>query len=171
MAIRKLETFEECLAELLRIEDDYNNEPDDACGPSRFGVSSAMARANGYEGAMSALPLTKAREIHLIQYWQPIQADSLPSELRYVLFDSAVNHGVHQAVFWLQRALNVTADGILGPSTLAAALAADPAQLKADVLAERLFFMASLPQWPRCSRGWARRMAEMVFTGGKPTWH
>jgi lysozyme family protein len=53
---------------------------------------------------------------------------------------------------------------------LAAALAADPGQIKANVLAERLVFMASLPTWPMFSRGWARRMAELMFTGDKPRW-
>ena len=60
--------------------------------------------------------------------------------------------------------------GILGPKTLAAALAADPGQIKANVLAERVVFMASLPTWPMFSRGWARRMAELMFTGDKPRW-
>jgi len=170
MAIRQLTTFDDCLAELLRIEGDYSDNPDDPGGPTRFGISYPVAQASGYEGPMSEFPLSKARTIYLTQYWQPIQADRLPVELRYILFDSAVNSGVRQAVLWLQRALDVTQDGILGPKTLAAALAADPGQIKANVLAERLVFMASLPTWPMFSRGWARRMAELMFTGDKPRW-
>jgi lysozyme family protein len=169
--MKKLETFEECLAELLRIEDNYSDEPDDSGGPSRFGITHTLARAHGYEGPMCLFPLAKARNIYLSQYWLPIEADRLPIEVRYILFDSAVNHGVYQAVLWLQRALDVAQDGIVGPQTLAAALAADPAQVKANVLAERLVFMASLPQWPMFSRGWARRMAEMMFAGERPKWH
>ncbi len=119
---------------------------------------------------MSLFPLAKARNIYRSQYWLPIEADRLPVELRYTLFDSAVNYGVRQAVLWLLRALDFPQDGVVGPQTLAASLLADPAQVKANVLAERLVFMTSLPQWPMFSRGWARRISEMMFAGERPNW-
>ncbi len=50
MAIRQLTTFDECLAELLRIEGDYSDNPDDPGGPTRFGNSYPVAQAGGYEG-------------------------------------------------------------------------------------------------------------------------
>ena len=66
------------------------------------------------------------------------------------------------SILWLQRALKVVDDGVIGPKTLAAARAADPQVLKARLLAQRLRFMAGLANWPSFSRGWSRRMADLM---------
>ena len=69
---------------------------------------------------------------------------------------------VRQSTLWLQRALKVADDGVIGPKTLAAAHASDPQVLKARLLAQRLRFMAGLTNWPSFSRGWSRRMADLM---------
>ena len=49
-----------------------------------------------------------------------MQADVLPLGIDYLLFDFAVNGGVHRAILLLQAALGVAVDGQLGQQTLAA---------------------------------------------------
>jgi lysozyme family protein len=58
--------------------------------------------------------------------------------------------------------VGVPDDGALGPRTLAAAgaLSADAVRMK--LLAQRLRFMSNLPNWPAFSRGWARRICDLM---------
>lgn len=144
---------------LIGHEGGYANHPSDPGGETMWGVTRRVALQEGYVGQMRSLPRETAKAIYLRRYWQPIKADMLPTHLRYTVFDAAVNSGVTQAVRWLQRAVGVGEDGLLGPMTLAAANS--PASVKVAVRfnAERLDFMTSLPTWGSFGRGWARRVA------------
>jgi lysozyme family protein len=154
--------FDACLEAVLAHEGDYVDSPADPGGETRFGITAAVARAAGYTGEMSALPLSLARDIYRRQYWDALDADALPAVLRYCMFDAAVNSGVGQAVRWLQHALGVRVDGVLGPVTLSALQAADPLSIKSRLIAQRLRFMTTLPHWQIFSRGWSRRLADLL---------
>ena len=154
--------FDTAFALLLGHEGDFSDHPADKGGATRFGITEKVAREVGYKGDMRELPAELARRIYLERYWKPISADDLPPGVRYAVFDAAVNSGPHQAALWLQRALGVQADGVIGPKTLAAAYAQDVHALRARLLAQRLRFMAALPNWPAFSRGWARRVADLM---------
>ena len=154
--------FDTAIKHVLQVEGDYADHPADPGGKTRFGITEAVARTAGYRGDMRELPLDLAKRIYREEYWNAVRADELPAGIRLVMFDAAVNSGVGQAVRWLQRAVGVTDDGVIGPRTLAAvgALSADSVRMR--VLAQRLRFMAGLPNWPAFSRGWARRVAELM---------
>lgn len=154
--------FDTAFALLLGHEGDFSDHADDPGGKTRFGVTESVAREVGYRGDMRELPLDLAKRIYLERYWQPIRADDLPPGVRYIVFDGAVNSGPRQAVLWLQRALGVEADGIIGTRTLQACYAQDARALRLRMLAQRLRFMAGLPNWPAFSRGWARRIADLM---------
>ena len=68
----------------------------------------------------------------------------------------AVNAGPGAAVRWLQTDLDTTADGVLGPLTLAAVQAADPATVIRNLTTRRLTFYQSLNK-PRFILGWTSR--------------
>jgi len=121
-----------------------------------------VARGVGYTGDMRDLPISLAKTIYRSLYWDAVRGDELPDGIRYFVFDAAAASGVRQSVLWLQRALGVAADGILGPVTLATAHAANPDRLKARLLSQRLRFMAGLSNWPSFSRGWSRRVADLL---------
>ena len=154
--------FDECFEALLKHEGDYANLENDPGGKTRYGVTEAVARAAGYDGDMRDLPISLARPIYRSRYWDAVRGDELPEGIRYFVFDAAAASGVRQSILWLQRALGVAADGILGPVTLAAAHAANPDKLKARLLSQRLRFMAGLSNWPSFSRGWSRRVADLL---------
>jgi lysozyme family protein len=154
--------FDTAFALLLGHEGDFSDHAADPGGKTRFGITEAVARQAGYTGDMRALPVDLAKRIYLDSYWRPVRADDLPPGVRYIVFDGAVNSGPAQSALWLQRALGVTADGVIGPRTLAAAYAKDAQQLKTAILAQRLRFMTSLTNWPAFSRGWARRIADLM---------
>jgi lysozyme family protein len=154
--------FDTAFGKLLGHEGDFSDHPDDPGGKTRFGVTEAVAREVGYKGDMRELSLDLAKRIYRDRYWNAVRADELPAGIRYAMFDAAVNSGPGQAVRWLQRAVGVPDDGALGPRTLAAAgaLSADAVRMK--LLAQRLRFMSNLPNWPAFSRGWARRICDLM---------
>ncbi len=154
--------FDTALDLLLGHEGGYSDHAADPGGKTRYGITEAVARQAGYQGDMRELPLDLAKTVYLDRYWRPIRADDLPPGIRYVMFDAAVNSGHRQATLWLQRALGVEADGVIGPQTLAAAYAQDMRALKLGLLAQRLRFMVGLTNWPAFSRGWARRIADLM---------
>ena len=155
-------TFDDCIKRLLLHEGDYSDHAADPGGKTRFGITEAVAREVGYKGDMRELPLDLAKRIYKDRYWDSVKADQLPAAVRYAMFDAAVNSGPRQAILWLQRALSVQADGIIGPITLTLASAADGRALCNRLLAQRLRFMTGLNNWPAFGRGWARRICDLM---------
>lgn len=154
-------TFDEAFDILIGHEGGYSNHPSDPGQETMWGVTARVARANGYSGDMRMLPRAKAKDIYLKLYWTPVKADELPECLQYAVFDAAVNSGVSQALKWLQRAVDVADDGIMGPMTLAAAKRATATEAGA-MLGHRLDFLTSLPTWGAFGRVWARRIASLL---------
>lgn len=152
--------FDEAFRRLLEHEGGYSDHPADPGGKTRYGITEAVARAHGYDGPMHSLPLDTARRIYLTAYWGPSHADALPPEIRFDVFDAAVNSGVRQSALWLQRSIGgVAVDGIVGPQTIAGAWRTNPAALVARFAGHRLDAMTRLSTWPAFGRGWARRVA------------
>ena len=115
-------------------EGGYVNHPADRGGPTRWGITEATARADGYGGDLRALPRERAAAIYRRTYWQRPGLDRIAGHapaLAAELFDTGVNMGPPAAIAFLQRALNalnrgaadfpdITVDGAAGPQTLAA---------------------------------------------------
>ena len=154
--------FDQAFTTLLKHEGGFSDHAADPGGKTRFGITEAVAREAGYRGDMRELPLDLAKRIYKDRYWDAVRAEELPEAIRYAVFDAAVNSGPRQAILWLQRAVGVKDDGIIGPKTLAAVHAADPERLLRRFLSQRLRFMTNLPNWSSFSRGWARRIADLM---------
>ncbi len=120
--------------EVIAREGGYSDHPADRGGATNWGITHAVARANGYAGDMRALPRATAVAIYRRLYWdQPgyaFVAETAPS-VAAELFDIAVNMGVGTATGFLQRALNalnrnqrdypdLTLDRAIGARTLSA---------------------------------------------------
>jgi lysozyme family protein len=124
--------FITAFTQVVMVEGGYSNDPRDAGGKTRWGVTEVVARANGYTGDMAALPLDTARTIYKTQYWDMLrldQIDALSTAIAAALFDVGVNSGVGTASRFLKRALNVLnrggtdwpdipTDDPIGPRTL-----------------------------------------------------
>ena len=156
--------FSTAFEKLLKHEGGFSNHKDDRGGATRYGVTEAVAREAGYRGNMRELPLDLAQRIYKDRYWDAVQAEHLPADVRYIVFDGAVNSGIVQSAKWLQRACGVKDDGVIGPQTIRAANALHPEGLKRKMLAQRLRFMATLANWPAFGRGWANRIADLLET-------
>ena len=120
--------------ELIEREGDYIDHPADKGGPTRFGITEAVARAHGYAGAMAELPRDEAAAIYRRLYWLRPRFDEIARRSPRIageLFDTAVNMGPAVAATFLQRALtalnrngkdfaDLVPDGRIGERTLAA---------------------------------------------------
>lgn len=153
--------FDQAFDLLIGHEGGYANHPSDPGGETMWGVTRRVATQEGYAGEMRSLPRDTAKAIYRKRYWDAVRADELPVDLRYAVFDAAVNSGVTQAVKWLQRAVDVQDDGVIGPMTLSAANKRNFLALPV-MLGLRLDFMTSLPTWGAFGRGWARRIASIL---------
>jgi lysozyme family protein len=91
-----------------------------------------------------------------------MRCGDLPRGVDLMLFDFGVNAGPRTSVKLMQRAVGVTADGSLGPQTLAAATATDAGKL-IDALAEaRLAYYRSLDNFDVFGAGWSKRTSEVA---------
>jgi lysozyme family protein len=125
---------EEMVDALIEREGGYVDKPADHGGPTCFGITEAVARANGYRGAMRQLPRDEAAAIYKRLYWLRPRFDEIATRsgrLAAELFDTGVNMGPAVAVTFLQRALtalnrngrdypDLVPDGRVGERTLAA---------------------------------------------------
>jgi lysozyme family protein len=150
--------FDQAYDFLIGEEGGYSHNSNDPGGETIWGITRRVALQEGYQGDMRYLSRETAKGITQKRYWDAVHADDLPQVMRLPVFDAAFNSGTKQAIQWLQRALDLVDDGVMGPLTLAAAQKADG--LKTVVLfeSERLDLMTSLPTWAAFSRGWARRV-------------
>ena len=157
--------FEECLALVLHSEGGFVNNPRDPGGMTNLGVTKVTYE--GYvnrhvdEAEMRSLTPDLVAPLYKKMYWDRIKGDDLPVGVDYCLFDLAVNSGVGKAGKLLQMALDVPADGLIGPMTLRALESRDPEEIIQQVCQERLDFLQSLNTWNTFGKGWGRRVAEV----------
>ena len=156
-----MSNFESAFILIVGLEGDYSDDPRDAGGKTRYGITEAVARANGYIGPMYALPLDVAGEIYRSDYWDACRCDDLPWPLALYVFDSAVNQGVQPAIKMLQRALDTVQDGIIGKQTQALAAKATPWH-NARFMAFRALRYASTRGFDTYGAGWLTRLFEVA---------
>lgn len=146
---------------LFTHEGGYVNHPRDPGGETKYGISKrSYPREN-----IKAMTKERATEIYKRDFWDRIKGDQLPSGVDIVVFDAAVNSGSVQAVKWLQREVDVSADGIVGPATLAAVQAADARAVVEGYSNRRMAFLRGLKTWPSFGRGWTARVESVRRSG------
>lgn len=150
--------FDTAFDRVIGHEGGYVNHPNDPGGETMWGITIAVAHANGYTGPMRDLPRDKAKAIYRDQYWHKVKADSMPFPVAFQVFDAAVNHGTGQAAKFLQRAAGVMDDGVIGPKTVAAVSECSEAAILLRFNAEREQFYTNLPTWASFGKGWSRRV-------------
>jgi lysozyme family protein len=79
---------------------------------------------------VQALSMGQTASIYRLQYWDKLELDKITSQdVAAKIFDLSVNVGTVQATKFVQRAVGVRDDGVLGPVSLAAINKANPAAL------------------------------------------
>lgn len=160
--------FEPCFKAVLKHEGGFANHPEDPGGMTNLGVTKRvweewMMPQPVTEADMRALTPALVAPLYKNRFWDVCKCDHLPSGLDYVVFDLAVNSGTRRAAKFLQSAVGVGADGIIGPATLrAVATSALTSKELIDIICDRRErFYRSLDGFPTFGRGWLRRCEEV----------
>ena len=187
-------SVEEVAAQIVAREGGYVNDPDDPGGATNYGVTVGTMKSLGLDlnkdGRVDAndvkmLTRAQAQQIFVEHYFRRPRLAELPPAVQASVFDMYVNAGAN-AVKILQRLVArmgfaASADGVIGPQTLAAAhdaAAAAPDHF-ADAygIARRNYYYSLADQRPasrKCARskaggkgGWITRAEEFI----QPRYH
>lgn len=158
-------------------EGGYVNDPLDLGGETNMGVTIGTWKQVGKD--LNGDGLINGEDLKLIDkdliidcvlkphYWDRWQADQIKNQsIANILVDWVWASGTH-GIKRPQRILGVTADGIVGPKTIAAINAADPSKLFALIKADRIKFVdeivAARPANKRFEKGWKNRINSIKY--------
>jgi lysozyme family protein len=160
------DNFDKSLRLVLKHEGGYVNHPSDPGGATNKGVTIATFRRmidkNATVADLKNITDAQLSSIYRKGYWDKVKADQLPSGLDYAVFDFGVNSGPGTAVKYLQRALGVKVDAVIGPRTIAAANAVGATETIRKLCAERLAYLQGLKTWTTFGKGWSSRVKGVV---------
>jgi len=176
-----MQSVEQIAQQIVMREGGYVNDPDDPGGATNFGVTIGTMKTLGLDlnkdgrvdaADVRALTRAQAEQIFVEHYFRKPRLAELPQSVQASVFDMYVNAGAN-AVTILQKLVTrmgfaTSADGAVGPNTIAAAQQADAAApshfMDAYGIARRNYYYALADQRPT-SRKYARTNA-----GGKGGW-
>jgi len=166
-------TDDEIIARVLRFEGGFVNNPLDRGGPTNLGITaSELGRIRGLGrtatvAEMQALTREEAASIYVQNYIKAPKFNEIADgALRLIVVDSGVLHGVTRAAKWLQQALGVSVDGVVGDQTKKALATADAASVGRGVLKSRFKFIGAIlqsnPSQVVFAAGWLNRVSDLL---------
>lgn len=162
--------FEECLSWVLVREGGYVNHPKDPGGHTNQGITlrtlSAFYGRAATVGELKNISPNTVAAIYRQRFWDKVRADDLPAGIDLVTFNIAVMSGPRRAIRFLQRAVGVDDDGILGPITMDAVTRVcglEPKIIR-SMINDYRGFLRRLPHYPTFGLGWRRRMDKLKTT-------
>jgi len=156
--------FHYALSWHLKHEGLIANHPLDPGGFTYTGISqNAHPNWEGWKYLTNGNPIPESMIVSFYDslVWRPMMCDSLPPAIAFYLFDTACLIGTPYTIYLLQKTLNITSDGIIGPQTLHAVRNHDPKILLSKLHASRIAFHNKIVQkYPNLNvfyNGWIRR--------------
>jgi len=158
---------------ILSWEGGYADIPGDSGGPTNRGVTIATWRLHGYDkngdGVINSTDvklITEYDAIYVVMkpvFWDKISGDKIKDQsVANIIVDWMWMSGVKSVIKKVQRILGVTADGIVGPKTLAAINKADGKTLFNKIWSSRQqFYFNIVEQTPvkkKFLKGWLNRL-------------
>tara|TARA_B100001287_G_C22257935_1_gene333591 strand:- start:22 stop:534 length:513 start_codon:yes stop_codon:yes gene_type:complete len=158
--------FSEALEIILHHEGGYVNHPKDPGGETNLGVTKRVYEDFGGEKEMKDLTKEDVEPIYKKNYWDRVKGDDLPEGLDLCIFDFAVNAGPGRAAKFIQRLVNTTVDGGIGPNTLGKIKEyVDHYGVKQTIESYALMrqnYYESLSNFATFGKGWTRRVSEVT---------
>lgn len=154
--------FTSCVDFTFTQEGGFVDNPNDPGGATNLGIT--LITLDDWENAdlpvsaIRTLDRSLAEQIYHKEYWLKMSCDLMPPGVDLMVFDSGVNVGPARAIEQLQDALVVTADGNIGPKTLAALAKANVHELIADIEVIEQHYYRSLSRFPIFGKGWLARV-------------
>lgn len=151
--------FTDAVKIILDHEGGFVDHPSDPGGATKFGISQkAYPHLD-----IHSLTKDEAEEIYHKDYWLSLGINKLPPKLRLLVFDCAVNQGQTRAAMYLQRAIGVKADGVIGELTLKAIDGIHVDFIFDSIARQRLQSYVKHPKWPVFGAGWVKRLLDIVL--------
>lgn len=153
--VRHQHPFDRAVEILLRpdIEGGYSNHSKDPGKETNHGISKAQ-----YPNLdIKNLTRDDAIKIYHRDYWLKYHCHELEWPLALVLFDCFVQFSPKRPIQWLQEAVGVSQDGILGPKTIAAAKSKNPVNAALRIMIDRSNYRATRPTYGDFGNGWRKR--------------
>lgn len=157
-------TQEEIFELVLKDEGKLSDHPDDNGGLTHYGilysewVEWVKPRKTSEEEFKTKFTLEDAKAIYRAKYWTPLRCSELPPGVAYIVFDAGLLHGIVRSARWLQLAVNVKADGRVGPKTIAATLAVDDAETITAIHGFRMKRIKAHEDYKVFGTGWTNRL-------------
>ena len=165
--------FDRALPIVLHVEGGFVDDPDDRGGRTNMGVTQGTYDAYRVSQGLpvaDVLHITneEVADIYRTRYWDEVGADTLAWPVNLILFDMAVNHGPVSAKRLMQMALDVKADGVVGPVTLNAVYAAQVDSLANEMLWQRVekYRRIARGNQQKFLPGWLWRVAHLREAAG-----
>ena len=153
--------FLKAINRVLGHEGGYTEGEGDPGGETNWGISKRSYPTL----PIKELTRSQAISIYYRDFWLKAGCENFEDGVGYQLIDSAINSGITQSVRFLQRAVGVADDGVIGTVTEKAVANTSEAKMIMLFNAERLEFMTKLKNWPVHGKGWARRIATNLRLG------
>ena len=156
--------FDEATDRVLGIEGGYVNNPEDPGKETNWGITWPPLNETIGLGLLPAgttiadLTRDQAKVIYKEIFWDRGRMGEYDGAIAYQAYDAAVNHGIGNAVRFLQRAVGVADDGNIGPIMIAAVKAMPVPKVLALFIAERGDFWRKLSTFKTFGAGWMSRM-------------
>lgn len=173
------DTFELGFAYLISKDEGstYTNDPDDAGGPTKFGVT-----LKAYEAyvdrvvqatEIESLELGQAKDFFYAQYWKPMGCGRIGSqEVAIAAFDTGVLHGILGASLMIQRAAvnagggRLKFDGQIGDKSINAINTVKPTDLLLELVRLIHFRVDAIilkhPEDEKFRAGWLARANRLL---------
>lgn len=135
-----------------------SNHSSDPGGLTKFGISQRSYKDVDIEN----LTLGHAKDIYRRDYWNACKCEGLPSYMRLMVFDCAVNQGVTFATQTLQRVLGVKRDGVIGEKTMKEAHKVYPPDFISEYAIQRLDRYMKIKTFDVFGKGWTRRLVNIT---------
>jgi lysozyme family protein len=146
-----------------------SNDPGGATawGITRVTLSRWLQRPASVDD-VRALTKASVQPIYEAYFWKTISGDKLPAGVNLMVFDHGVVAGEHESAIELQTELGFTGDDIdgdIGPITLRAVAARDPAALITALSVRQADHYRACANFVIFGRGWLARVDRRVAAG------
>lgn len=166
--------FELAIPHTLKWEGGFVDHPADPGGATNRGIIFSLFKQ--YAASLGLMPTVEAlknlteeqaKKIYKIHFWDKMKGDQFKSQnVANITFDAFVNKG-YNGLKIVQREAGTTADGIIGPNSLATINAAAPSVLFQGIKDARHKFYVDLaerkPQMKVFLKGWLNRVNSFHF--------
>ena len=169
ITVKNNETLENAFARAKKVG--FVNDPNDNGGATMVGVTIGTYRSYcKYKGKsaptvqnLKNIPYKEWRDIIHTMYWNKWKADLINDQrVANMIVDWVWTSGQGIGIKRVQKILGVTADGIVGPKTIAAVNAKDPNELVKEVYNARLSHFNAIvkanPSQKKWLNGWINRI-------------